>query len=277
MKRTLVLVSVSVGVIAVILASLVLGKQVQAMAANNGVSPTPPGMKKYLVFMAHNVVQSPDPLSFQRDIMKRTPTQIAAEKAKAEKFFLDAFGLDFSHAQVVSGTDTIDNAMLFPTLMDDSDNYRAYVVSGEAVPAGGWVVHDGGWAAMLTKDSVLHGTYGGEKGMPTAAGEAVTYGEYKIDVPNKAPIVIQYESTMPMAGTDPMGMLADCVIHNAQWGTGRELGAVGMAMEGPGMTTNTVRMVLTFDNDMPMDGQHAGMPAMPPMEMENMSKPANTH
>jgi hypothetical protein len=77
---------------------------------------------------------------FQKQIMHRSDAQIAEEQAKALAFFKQRFGLDPANGDV--------SISMF--MFDPRNNYRAYVVSGEAVPSSGWVVRDGGWNATVT-------------------------------------------------------------------------------------------------------------------------------
>ena len=105
-----------------------------------------------------------------------------------------------------------------------------------------------GYVVYFDKDIVLHGSYGGAAGRLTPAGSNIAYGEYNVAVPGKVePIVIQFESPMPMLYDPHMGMVVDCDLHSAQWGDGKAYGMQGMAMSQPdGKVVMPTRNVLTF-------------------------------
>ncbi len=251
MKRIIVSVGLAVGIVGVLLLSLAIGGYIQTIAAKSKGSPAPAGLKKYIVFMADgalgpNALPSISGDAFQREIMKRTPAEIEAHKAKAKQYFLEQFGLDFSRAQTVNGVEVIDEASLSSYQFNPQQHYRAYTVSGEAVPSEGWEVRDGGYVLFLTKDTVLHGRYGGAEGKAARASEWMIYGEYNIAAPNQ-PIVVQYESPMPMLYDPHMGMVIDCDLHSAEWGDGKGYGAQAMTMALPdGKNIIPTRNILTF-------------------------------
>jgi hypothetical protein len=252
MKPTLLWVARASVVAAIILLSIAAGSYVHTASANNKVTPAPVGVTKYLVFMANGAVEPASLLlngdAFQRDIMKRSPREIAAFKTLAKQYFLDQYGLDFFHAQTVNGNDMIDGAVLNTFMANPAVGYRAYTVSGENVPSEGWEVRDGGYMVTFTKDTLLHGAYGGIQGKVTAAGTIIFYGEYNIVVPGGNPIVIQYEDPMPMMIDMQMGMSIDCDLHSKEWGDGKAMGLMGMAMpQSDGKVMVPVRNILTFE------------------------------
>lgn len=133
-----------------------------AAEAVGTVTPAPIGLKKYMVFMADGVVESGlagDGESFHRDVMGRTPAEIDANRRDAADFFRQRFGLDFSTGDVAGGV------MLLPFAMPSKINLRAYTISGESLPATGWEVRNGDWAALVGPGGVtLYGAWGVSQG-----------------------------------------------------------------------------------------------------------------
>lgn len=122
--------------------------------------PAPEGFEKSLVYMMdgeydpNDTSGLPDGDTFLREIMGLTEEEIRAELGRAEAFFRDRFGLDFTDVEAVDGVKTIEGATLDTRgfMLDPRNEYRAYVVSGESVPAEGWVVRDGGWMVNIQDD-----------------------------------------------------------------------------------------------------------------------------
>jgi hypothetical protein len=182
--------------------------------------------------------------------MGRSPAAIAQDRANAEAFFLECFGLDFTAPQAdVTAPESIPGATLRGAFLNPRVNYRAYVSSGEAVPSQGWVVRDGGWFVTLDQDMILTGSYGGAAGKPTPAGSLIVWGDYntKADRSNvNAPphseqtIVIHYQSDSPVVlGRDDI-MPFICDLIHPEWGIGKVRGVIFPASQF------VIRNVLTF-------------------------------
>jgi len=125
------------------------------------------------VYDPNDTSNLPDGDTFLREIMGHTDEDIAAELGHAEAFFRDRFGLDFAEAEAVDGMKTVEGAMLDTRgfMVDPRREYRAYIISGESVPAEGWVVRDGGWMASIQEDgATLRGEWGGEDGTEVPGG-----------------------------------------------------------------------------------------------------------
>lgn len=225
-------------------------------AAPGHASPTPAGFTKYLVYMGESTVAPGEPglftdaasvAHFQQQIMGRTPVEVAAEKARAEDFFWQRFGLDFRSTDPdANAAEHIDGAMLMAFVQNPDANYRAYTVSERAVPAAGWMVRDGGWSVVLTEDMLLGGDYGGAEGKLVPAGAMVVFGDYNIKVQNNRShagphaddtILIHYESGHPIIVNADGVLTFQCALSHPEWGLGRARGVV----EG-----KTIRNVLSF-------------------------------
>jgi hypothetical protein len=187
---------------------------------------------------------------FQSHVMGRTPAQIAADKTAAKEFFFDRFGLDFRSTQAdAMGQEMIPGAMFTGFYQSPQVNYRAYTISGESVPASGWEVRDGGWAVMLTQETVVHGAFGGPDGKTLPAGAMLVYGNYNIRVekpgnqssrrphPQPEPIVMHYQSFTPIVADANGNIGFICDLFHPVWGVGRARGVV----QG-----GSIRSVLSF-------------------------------
>lgn len=217
-----------------------------------GTSATPAGYHKFLVYLANGIYNpndpsytAPDGTFFQKQIMHRTDAQIAEEQAKALAFFKQRFGLDPANGDV--------NISTF--MFDPRNNYRAYVVGGEAVPNSGWVVRDGGWNATVTKDTYLHGTYGGGAGKFVPAGTAVVFGDYNINRTagtsgqSTKPLLLHYQSEFPITTPNRDGVITfRCELIDPETGNhGIAQGVVAPARDaGNGNIQVSIRNVITF-------------------------------
>lgn len=218
--------------------------------------PAPAGFDKTLVFMMNgeydpnDTSAMPDGDTFVREIMERSDEEVAAEFGRAESFFRDRFGLDFTNVESVDGIKSIDGAMLDTRgfMVDPRRDYRAYIISGEDVPAEGWVVRDGGWMVGIPEGgATLHGEWGGEEGIDVPGGSFLVFGDYNIDTGNE-PIVIHYESGSPILPMGVDGIMAfSCDLFHEEWGAGRANGTV-LAPEqlADGTIKESTRNVLTF-------------------------------
>jgi hypothetical protein len=236
---------------AIVLIVVALRLAPTSSATVGAVTPAPLGDRKYLVFMADGILPSPAALlgdgdAFQRDVMKRTPAQVAADKGEAITFFRQRFGVDFSAG------DSIDGVTLTPFAVPSAINYRAYTISGESVPAVGWQVHDGGWVGIVGPGgATLHGAWGGTDGRWVPEGTSVPFGNYVVDVegPKNAhrdPIVLHYQGfipVLPMVGSTPM---FDCELTSPAFGHGQALGVYDLRTRVDGTVHMMVRNVLTF-------------------------------
>ena len=231
---------------------LIVAGSAAGAAGPIGTSATPDGYQKFLVYMANGVYDpndpnytAPDGLFFQKQIMHRTDAEVADQQAKALAFFKQRFGLDPANGDV--------SVSMF--MFDPRNNYRAYVVGGEAVPSSGWVVRDGGWNATVTKDTYLHGTYGGTAGKFVPAGTAVVFGDYNIDRTagtsgaSTTPLILHYQSEFPITVPDRDGVITfRCELIDPLTGQhGIAQGVIAPPrVAGGGKIQVSIRNVITF-------------------------------
>ncbi|MGD9712283.1 MAG: hypothetical protein AB7V46_09485 [Thermomicrobiales bacterium] len=211
---------------------------------------------KTLVFMMNGVYDPNDTSAmpsgdtFVREIMDRTEEEVAAELGRAEEFFRDRFGLDFTGVEAVDGIKTIEGATLDTRgfMVDPRRDYRAYIISDEDVPAEGWVVRDGGWMVTIQEEgATLYGEWGGEEGTAVPGGSFLVYGDYNIDTGGE-PIIIHYQSGSPILPMGIDGIMAfSCDLFHEEWGSGRANGTVLAPEElADGTVKESTRNVLTF-------------------------------
>ncbi|HEY3078727.1 MAG TPA: hypothetical protein VGM69_02355 [Chloroflexota bacterium] len=244
----------------VILAAAIALTPVTAVGASPGdVHPVPAGFDRYLVYMANGVFDpatTPDLLPgdiFQKEVMRRSPKQIAQQEALARRFFEQRFGLNLTDGTVSFGSFTFNPA----------NNYRAYTIAGEAVPSEGWVVRDGGFMATVVAEGGV--ALGGQfAGVHVPNGASVVFGDYNILVGEpdgrakpgrQREIVLHYRSGDPLI-TDQFGVLAfRCGLVNAETDLGvTESSWAGMAQGlvrprqqlPDGTVKVSIRNVLTF-------------------------------
>ena len=245
--RTIALVAVS-ALAGAALATTMAGEDT---AGGSPATPAPLGKAKYIVYLADGVLDPAEAVQprgdyFQREIMKRTPEQIAQNKAEAVAFFRERFGLDFS-----SG-DSIPGATLIASLYSPKMNYRAYTVSGESVPSTGWEVHDGGWLVMVgAGGTTLHGTWGGPEGKAVPEATTIPFGDYHIAVEGsdgspRDPIVFHYQAIAPVPLRSGANPLFACELYSPEFGNGEAFAVIDMRPRPDGQVHMRIRNVLTF-------------------------------
>ena len=217
-----------------------------------GKSATPDSYQKFLVYMANGTYnpkdpnyQAPDGTFFQKQIMHRTEAEIAQQRADGLAFFKERFGLDPANGDVTASS----------FMFDPRNNYRAYVIGGESVPSSGFVIRDGGFMAIVTKDTYLRGTYGGAAGIWAPAGTSVVFGDYNIlrtagasSHPVK-PLILHYQSQTPirLANADGAQTFRCELIDPSTGQHGIAQGVIAPPRDaGNGNIQMSVRNVITF-------------------------------
>jgi len=225
-------------------------------AAAVAAAPPPEGYDTYLVYLMNGVVDAdaetllPKGDTFQREIMRRTAEEVDAELERAEQFFADKFGLDFTGVEAVDGVKTIDNITLdtLGFMLDPERQYRVYTISDRKVPTEGWLVRDGGWAVMIGEGgATLRGEWGGEDGTKVPAKSFMVFGDYNIDADGEE-IPIHYQSGSPILPPGPNGLqVFSCDLTHREWGDGLANGIILPPQKrGDGTIKTAIRNVLTF-------------------------------
>ncbi|WP_433929416.1 hypothetical protein AB3662_37480 [Sorangium cellulosum] len=211
---------------------------------------TPEGYDGFLVFMATGSVPLSegfflDGMIFQQEILGRTPAEIEQNRADALAYFETRFGIADADARA--------DVAFLGFYADPRIDYRAYVISGQRVPPEGYVVHDGGWIALVTDPDGL--TLGGElAGVHVPAGTFFSFGDYSIEVtrPGRGrdpdPIVIHYQCNDPLIPLANGGEVFTCDLLSEEFGAGRAQGMTSPVIEDGNLRPNG-RTVLTFSDE----------------------------
>jgi hypothetical protein len=208
---------------------------------------TPQGFQRVGLLIAAGKYQTPSDQSvlvpfYQHTLMGWTDAQVEQQRQMAISYFNARFGL----------TNTNPGFSVF----DPKNNYRAYLLTGYAVPNEGFVVRDGSFTAVLTQDTVLHGTFGGAAGILVPAGTAVTWGYYNILISKEEKsenffdtgksIIVHFESQTPIVpDKTSSGTGAACHLV-APWGEGLAQLFFTTINTPDGYTQADVRNVWTF-------------------------------
>ena len=191
--------------------------------------------------------------NFFRNVMKFNAKEIAQVTNDALNFYKTTFGLDFF------GIPADANGTRF------SQELNATLISYELNPAlrysitfNQWTVNgirrsycvdnrDGGFILIFGSDAVLHGTYGGEKGIPIKANERILYGFYNIPLCKQSPLIIQYQSATPVRIDTVDGFATiNCDLSNRELGPGLAQGVFRVTPLGDGNIRYNIRNLFTF-------------------------------
>lgn len=173
-------------------------------------------------------------MHFQKDILKRTDSEIAQNKIDAINFFGNRFGINVTDPRVhFMGYE------ILPELQ-----YRAVMISGEEVPASGWPVHDGGWMVVVMDPQGID--LGGEfPGTHASPGTMFVYGNYLVSK-KPAPLLLNYQAKKPIVLDADGAFEVACEIFSKKYGHGQAIGGtLPVALPNGQMLINT-RNVITF-------------------------------
>ena len=171
--------------------------------ARSSNCPTPQWYVAEFVGIADKVVTPPisildGDLTFFGEVMLFTKEEIAQVEEDAIQFFNTRFGLDFSRSEPDEwGQRFYQNATFFPARLSPEVQYTVtfnrWIVSGNTRSVC-FETSIGGFRVEFSAQQILHGTYGGEEGIPVTATDALAYGYYNIPVCPQEPLVIQFSS-----------------------------------------------------------------------------------
>ena len=200
------------------------------------------------------ILSQDDPeLTFFRNTMKFKEDEIQHVFDVAMTFFNDSFGLDFSvSAPNEQNEHFFENAKMSPFLFSTNINY--------IVTANNWIrngntrltcykVRDGGILVTFSDDQTLHGSYGGADGKPAGVNNLLAYAFYNIDVCQQSPVIIQYQTSIPLSAEPVDGAFIFSVdLYNRVLGNGKARG-ISSVMPDPDEPERfrvTVRNTFTF-------------------------------
>ena len=236
--------------IVVILFCIVTGS-----VARSSNCPTPEWFGATFVGIADRVVSTPFPLdsslSFLREVVRFTEEEIAQAFEDAMQFYNTRFGLDFSQSEPDElGRRFYQNATFYPARVSPEDQlvitFNRWIVSGntKSVCIGAQV---GSLKVEFSDQQILHGTYGGEEGIPVKPGDALIYGWYNIPVCPQEPLLILINCPTPFRSEPYDGfMVTNCDIYHRVWGHGLIQGITHVTPTEDGRVHLNFREILTF-------------------------------
>lgn len=199
--------------------------------------------------------------NFFRNIMKFTDREIRQVTNDALNFFKTTYGVDFS--------DVPANRNGARHLADINATFFGYELNPElrySITFNEWTVNgvrrsfctdnrDGGFIVIFGSDTILHGTYGGEEGIPIRANERILYGFYNIPLCPQSPLIIQFQSASPVRIDTVDGFAnINCDLSNRELGPGLAQGVFRVTPLGDGNIRYNIRNLFTFP---PHPGQRA--------------------
>ena len=106
---------------------------------------------------------------------------------------------------------------------------------------------DGSFDVTFSDNQILHGTYGGEEGIPVTSADTVVYGFYNIPVCAQEPLVIRFSSASParLDLHDGFGII-NCDLYHRVWGRGIAQGLFQGTPTEDGRIHFTIRNLFTF-------------------------------
>ena len=223
--------------------------------ARSSNCPTPQWFVAEFVGIADKTVSPPVvlhdySLSFFRDVMLFTEEEIAQVEEDAIQFFITRFGLNFSQSEPDEwGQRFYQNATFFPAKFSPELQYTVtfnrWIVSGNTrsvcfeTPAGSFRVE-------FSDEQILHGTYGGEEGIPVAPKDALAYGYYNIPACPQEPLVIQYSSVTPCRVDRDGFQITNFDLFHRVWGRGLTRGISRLVATEDDRINFTLREVFVF-------------------------------
>ena len=191
--------------------------------------------------------------NFFHSVMKFNDIEVSQLTKDAITFFNVTYGIDFSSVPVSkNGSRYLAefDATLFDFEMNPAIHY--------SVTINEWAVNgvrqsycvdtrDGGFVVMFRSDATLHGTYGGEKGIPIRANERIIYGFYNIPLCSQSPLIIQYQSATPIRIEKVDGFaIINLDLFSRELGHGLAQGVFRVTPLGDGNIHYVIRNLLTF-------------------------------
>ena len=224
-------------------------------SARSSNCPTPQWYVAEFVGIADKVVSTPvifdSSLSFFRDVMLFTEEEIMQLEEDAIQFFNTRFGLDFSQSEPDEwGQRFYQNATFFPARLSPEVQYAVtfnrWIVSGNTKSVC-FETSIGSFRVEFSDEQILHGTYGGEEGIPVTSTDALAFGYYYIPVCPQEPLVIQFSTTTPFRAEPHDGFLyINLELFHHVWGRGLIRGTGLLTPTEDGHVHYTVREIFTF-------------------------------
>ena len=224
--------------------------------ARSSNCPTPQWFVAEFVCISDRIISSPvvlrdSSLSFFRDVMLFTEEEIAQVEEDAIQFYNTRFGLDFSQSEPDEhGQRFYQNATFFPARFSPEVRYvvtfNRWIVSGNTRSVC-FENHSGSFTVRFSDQQILHGTYGGEEGIPVASTTTVAYGYMSIPICPQEPLVMQWRTATPIR-IDPLDdfHVINIDLFNRVWGHGLNRGIARLVPTEDGRAHFTTHEIFTF-------------------------------
>ena len=188
-----------------------------------------------------------------QNVMKFSDREVQQVTTDAINFFKVTYGLDFSKVPPQNNRSRY-LAELDVTLLEFEMNPALHY----SITLNEWAVNGvresycihtrgGGFMALFGSDALLHGTYGGDKGVPIRANERIIYGFYNVPICPQSPLIIQFQSASPIRMDTLDGFAVfNLDLFNRELGAGLAQGVFRVTPLGDGNIHYVVRNVITF-------------------------------
>ena len=206
---------------------------------------------------------SPDTnLTYFTDILGFSGAQIEDATQNAIEFYQERFGLDFSQSAVNQlGQRTFQNATMNPFMEDERitniGTINKYILTGRTTNVC-FRVRAGGYIVNIQGNQLLHGTYGGQQGIPADSSVLIAAGYYHIPISlrkyrtgirqqSNSVQIVRFQSNTPIR-TEPIdgtGIIHEDLFHE-QLGDGVAQGSFRITAASNGNVLYSVRNVFTF-------------------------------
>ena len=223
--------------------------------ARSSNCPTAQWFPAAFVGIVDKVVSTPvildSSFSFFRNVMLFTEEEIAQVEKDAIQFYNTRFGLDFSQSEPDEwGQRFYQNATFYPARMSPEVQYvitfNHWIVSGNTRSVC-FESTIGNFRVTFRDQQILHGTYGGEKGIPVATTDALGYGYYNFPVCPQEPLVVQVSTATPLRVYPHDNFVIENLnIFHRVWGRGLIQGVGRFTLTEDGRVHVTLREVFTF-------------------------------
>ena len=201
------------------------------------------------------LVANPDSeLSYFRETLRFSEEEIEQATQDAIDFYNERYGLDFSGPPDERNVRHFENSTLVPFRVRDIveifTTYNRWIVSGNT-RSRCFRAYEGGYVVGNTErgQQMLHGTYGGEQGIPvTYPGDEIIWGYFSIKVCPQEPIIIEWNQQTPFRRNVDGFAVHNQEIYHRQLGkgAGHGIAATGLPPDEDGNVHQFTRVVYAF-------------------------------
>ena len=200
-----------------------------------------------------NVLINDPEMTFFKEDMGLRDDDIQHVFEDAIKFYNVTYGLDFSNSPPNEQNEYFfENAKM--TLFRFHKNILYRVIFNNWIQTGNTHttcrdIQIGGYKVTFTGDQLLHGSYGGDEGLPAGVEDSIDYGYNIFDTCYQSPVVIQIQNASPFRREPVDGaVFLNFDIYNNILGYGKALGFSSTKPEpdNPGKYRIIIRVIFTF-------------------------------